>query len=212
MFKQIKVLSRTRKAALLLILISLTSTLQADELSTLPAGEYQLDLSHASIVWKVDHMGFSTYVGRFTDFAVDLDLDTQNFTSSSVSVEIDVSSIATEYPWVEKEDFDAVLANDWFKAGDNPSINFVSHKVSELTDGNASVSGELSMNGISKPVTLAITLNKAVISHPFKKIPTIGFSATTTLDRTEWGVSKFAPLVGADVVIEIQGEFTFSEN
>ena len=211
MFNEIKVLSRTSIVALLLLLTSLSSTLQADELSALPTGGYELDLGHASIVWKVSHMGFSTYVGRFTDFEVNLDLDTQDFIKSSVSVEVDVSSIATEYPWVEKEDFDKTLANDWFKAGDNPSIEFVSHKVGELSDGNGSVSGDLTMNGITKPVTLAITLNRAMVSHPIKRIPAIGFSATATIDRTEWGVSKLAQIIGTNVAIEIQGEFVFRE-
>ena len=212
MIKKITILSRNILAALFLSLMSFASIVQADELKALPAGEYALDLSHASIVWKVSHMGFSTYVGRFTDFAADLNLDTQDFTNSTVSVEIDVSSIATEYPWIEKEDFDETVANDWLKSEDNPEIKFVSHKVSELNAGKASIGGELTINGITRPVTLAITLNRAVISHPFKRVPAIGFSATATIDRTEWEVSKLAQIVGTDVAIEIEGEFIFSGN
>jgi polyisoprenoid-binding protein YceI len=56
-----------------------------------------------------------------------------------------------------------------------------------------------------------VTLNGAAVSHPFKKIPALGFSATTTIDRTAWGLSKFAPIVGAEVRIEIEGEFTLPE-
>lgn len=174
----------------------------------MPSGKYDLDLKHASVLWKIDHFGFSTYPGRFTDFDVALNLDPVNFSKSSVSVDINVNSIETEYPFPEEEDFNAVLAKDWFKSAEFPSISFVSSKVSELQGDQFTIDGSLTMLGKTLPATLNATLNKATTKHPLYGKPVIGFSATTVIDRTEWGLSKYAPGIGANVQIEIEGEFS----
>ena len=198
----------------LLILISLQSAhaaqngeSAANPLEGIPAGEYNVDLGHASVVWKVSHFGFSTYVGRFTEFTADLNLDSADFSKSSVAVTIDINSISTEYPWPEKENFNEVLATEWFQSGDNASITFNSTSVSDLNGNKATVIGDLTMLGQTHPVTLDVSLNKATAKHPFKKVPVVGFSATTTIDRTVWGLDKYAPGIGAQVSVEIEGEF-----
>jgi len=198
-----------RTIAVFLFLIAAPLTVHADDLSSLPSGNYPLDLSHASVVWKVSHLGFSSYVGRFTDFTADLVLDSEDFTKSSVAVDIKVDSIATAYPWPEKENFDQKLSNDWFKSAEYPSINFTSTSVSALKGNSATVTGDLTLLGQTQQVSLDVILNKAVASHPFAKKPAIGFSATTLIDRTQWGLSNYAPAVGAEVEIAIEGEFLF---
>ena len=200
-------LALSTKTILLATILAFSSLASADELSDLPKGDYQLDLSHASVVWKVSHFGFSSYVGRFTDFDAVLSLDTQDFTKSSVNVTINVDSIQTAFPWVEEEDFDKVLADGWFKTAEHPTITFVSSEVGPLDGNQSKVTGMLTLMGETKPVVLDVTLNKAVVAHPFKKKPTIGFSATTTIDRTVWGLTKYAPNIGAEVKIDIEGEF-----
>jgi polyisoprenoid-binding protein YceI len=179
----------------------------ANPLEGMPSGKYSLDLTHASVVWKVSHFGFSTYVGRFNDFSADITLDSENFDNSSVSVAIQVDSLDTDYPFPEKEDFNKVLAEEWFKSADHPTITFTATSVSALQDSNFQIEGDLSLLGKTHPVTLKATLNGATPSHPFAKLPLIGFSATTSIDRTAWGLSKYAPKIGADVSIEIEGEF-----
>jgi len=199
-----------RIVTLLAILVSfsvVSTQAQTDAFDGIPSGAYEVDLSHASIVWKVSHSGFSTYVGRFTDFSAALNLDTNNFTKSSVDVDIKVDSISTAYPWADEEDFDAKLSKDWFKSETYPSITFVTESVSSLIDGKAKVSGKMTMLGQTHPVVLDITFNKGAASHRFKKVPVVGFSATTSLDRTVWGLSKYAPNIGAVVTVEIEGEF-----
>ncbi|MFT5610221.1 MAG: polyisoprenoid-binding protein YceI [Arenicella sp.] len=179
----------------------------ADQLSSMPSGNYAVDRSHASVVFKVDHLGFSTYVGRFTEFSADLSLDSQNFSKSSVEVGIKIDSITTDYPFTEKEDFDKKLSEQWFKSGEFPNMSYVSKSVSSLADGKAEVKGELTMLGETLPVTLNIVLNKAAIVHPVSRKTTLGFSAKTKIDRTAWGLKNYAPLLGAEVSIEIEGEF-----
>lgn len=182
-----------------------------DKLEGVPSGSYAVDLTHASVVWKVSHFGFSTYVGRFTDFSADITLDSEDFTKSSVTVAIKTDSIDTAYPFPDKEDFDTVLATDWLKSGEQPSMTFTSTTVGPLVDGKSEINGELSMAGQTHPVVLQVTLNNATASHPFNKVPALGFSATTEIDRTVWGVDKFAPAVGANVKIEIEGEFLMAK-
>ncbi len=186
-----------------------TSSAQAQDnpLAGIPSGSYTVDLTHASVIWKVSHFGFSTYVGRFNDFTSTIELDAEDFAKSSVSVDIKVDSLDTDYPNPEKEDFNKVLAEDWFKSADHPSITFKSTAVSALAGSSFTIDGELTLMGQSHPVTLNATLNGATPSHPFAKVPLVGFSATTSIDRTVWGLSKYAPKVGAQVAIEIEGEF-----
>jgi len=171
----------------------------------------EVDISHASVIWKVSHLGFSTYVGRFNDFTADLTLDSEDFTNSRVDVDIKVDSIDTDYPFADEKDFNKILAEEWFNSEEHPSIIFKATSVSALVDNKAIVSGDMTLLGESHPVELDVTFNKAVASHPFKKVPAIGFSATTAIDRTVWGLSKNAPGIGAQVAIEIEGEFLKSK-
>ncbi|MBL4670817.1 MAG: YceI family protein [Arenicella sp.] len=179
----------------------------ANPLEGLPSGTYNLDRGHASVIWKVSHFGFSTYVGRFNDFSADITLDAENFEKSRVTVDINVDSLDTDYPFPEKEDFNKVLAEDWFKSAEYPSITFIATSVSALDGSNFTIDGDLTLMGQTHPVSLDATVNGATPSHPFAKVPLIGFSATTSIDRTIWGLSKYAPKIGAQVSIEIEGEF-----
>lgn len=209
MFKSI--IYRYRLIGLLVVGVILAAPAHSTELEEMPSGAYTLDLTHASVLWKVSHLGFSSYPGRFTDFTVDLSLDSADISKSEVAVDIKVDSIQTAYPYPEEEDFDAKLSKDWFKSGEFPSITFKSKNVSPLQGKRFTIAGDMTMMGKTEPVVLNATLNKAVTQHPFKKVPAIGFSATTTIDRTVWGLSKYAPNIGAVVEVSIEGEFLFEE-
>jgi len=180
-------------------------------LERVPSGSYPVDLSHASVVWKVSHFGFSTYVGRFTDFSADLSLDSEDFTKSTVSVAIKTDSIDTAYPFAEEKDFNKTLAVDWLESEEYPLITFESTSVGALVGNQSEVTGELSIAGETHPVILNVTLNNALESHPLKKVAAIGFSATAEIDRTLWGVSNVIQAVAANVRIEIEGEFLKAE-
>ena len=179
----------------------------AEGLDEQPSGEYKLDLTHASIVWKVNHLGLSEYVGRFNKFDATLQLDTEAFSNSSVVVDIDTASLDTDYPNPEEEDFNEKLITSWFDGAEFPKITFASTSVSDLNGDSFTIEGDLTLLGKTLPVTLDAKLNGAMASHPFKKIPAVGFGATTTIDRSAWGLDNFVPNIGAEVKIEIQGEF-----
>ena len=181
-------------------------------LKDMPSGEYKVDLTHASILWKVSHFGFSNYVGRFTDFTADLNLDTKDFSNSSVTVDIKVASIDTAYPYKKQEDFDKKLSEKWLLSKEAPSITFKSSKVSALDGNKFTFEGDMSMAGQTHPVVFEATINGSTAAHPFAdNRPLIGFSAKTKIDRTKWGVSKYAPKIGADVTVEVEGEFVMAK-
>ncbi len=198
---------RVTVTALTLVSLLQAVSVNANPLEGLPSGTYNLDLTHASVVWKLSHFGFSTYVGRFNDFSADIALDVEDFEKSRVNVDIKVDSLDTNYPYPEKEDFNKVLAEDWFKSAEYPSILFKATSVSALEGSSFTIDGELTLMGQTHPVSLAATINGSTPSHPFAKVPLVGFSATTSIDRTVWGLSKYAPKIGAQVSIEIEGEF-----
>lgn len=180
-----------------------TSTKPAD----LPAGHYVLDKTHASVVAKLSHMGFSNYQFRFTKVDAHFDYDPKNPAASKISVTIDPASVDTATgPDAFGVKFNQELAGDgWLEANKFPTATFVSTKVEPGAGQKGKVHGDLTLHGVTKPVVLDVTFN-GVGSGMGPGVKT-GFSATTTIKRTDFGVSKYAPLVGDDVTLNIEVEF-----
>lgn len=175
----------------------------------MPEGNYQVDLSHASIVWKVSHFGLSDYVARFAEFDASIDFDPDNVEKSVVSASINPMSIQTAYPNADEKDFDKLLATDksWFNAGEFASIDFVSTGIELTGENTAIMTGDLNFLGVTLPVSLDVVFNGAMQRQPFTGKPTMGFSATTTIERSKWGMTKFVPNIGDTVEVMIEGEF-----
>lgn len=175
----------------------------------MPAGEYIVDLSHASVVWKVSHLGLSDYVARFADFDASIQFDPTNIEASKVTASINPMSIQTAYPNASEKDFDNILATDkaWFNAGKFASIEFASTSIQMTGDKTAVMQGELRFLGVSKSVSLDVIFNGAMTKQPFSGKPTLGFSANTTIKRSDWGMSKYVPNIGDSVEVMIEGEF-----
>lgn len=175
----------------------------------MPEGVYALDLNHASVVWKVSHLGLSNYVARFADFDAAIDYDPSDITKSTVTAKINPMSIQTAYPNAQEKDFDNILATDksWFNAAEFASIDFVSTSIEMTGEKTAVMQGNLTFLGLSKAVLLDVTFNGAMLKAPFSSKPTMGFSATTTIKRTDWGMDKSVPNIGDEVEVMIEGEF-----
>ncbi len=174
-----------------------------------PTGAYKLDPTHASVTFKVSHLGLSNYTARFSKIDADLAFDAADMTKSKLNVSIDPVSIRTDYPFADKKDFDKKLATDaeWFNAEFYPEITFTSTAVEMTGEKTAKVTGDLTLLGVTKPVTLDVTLNGAMKEHPFVKKPAIGFSATGSIKRSEFGFDKYVPMIGDDVALLIEAEF-----
>ena len=167
------------------------------------ADEFKFDAGHTYIGFEINHLGFSQTLGEFVKYDGTLMYDRANVANSSVNVTIDTASINTD-----QADFDEHLRGaDFFNVAQFPAITFKSTKVEDAGNNMLKVTGDLTLLGNTKPVVLDVRLNK-VDKHPFR--PTVevaGFSASTTFDRTTFGMEKFAPAVGAEVKIRIETEF-----
>lgn len=181
-----------------------TSTKPAD----LPAGHYVLDKTHASVVGKIKHMGFSNYQFRFTKVDASFDYDPKAPQAAKISVTIDPASIDTATGADEFGlKFNKELAGDgWLEANKFPTATFVSTKVEPGAGQTGKVYGDLTLHGVTKPVVLDVTFNGVGSSFAPGSVKT-GFSAVTQIKRSEFGVSKYVPLVGDDVTLSIEVEF-----
>jgi polyisoprenoid-binding protein YceI len=180
-----------------------------------PAGSYSLDRNHASLLFRVDHLGFSHYTARFTRFDARLELDPADPAASSVTATIDPTSIETDNP-DPALDFDHQLQNpDWLSTAQFPQMTFRSTRL-ELTGPNtARVLGDLDLHGVSREVTLDVTFNGGYAANPLDPSGSrIGFSAHGALRRSEFGIAAGLPPpgstfgVGDQVEILIEAEFT----
>lgn len=170
--------------------------------ATAQSGSYRLDPRHASIVFRVNHMGFSRTVGRFNRFEATLDLNADAPEQSSVTAVIEAASVDSGL-----SSFDDFLRSGRFlDAGANPQIRFVSTGVERTGDRTARITGDLTMHGVTHPVTLEAVLNGAG-PHPFDGRTMAGFSATAHISRAQFGLNAFPQQVADDVEILIEAEF-----
>ena len=167
-----------------------------------PAGTYRADPRHTSIVFDVDHLGFSRFVARFNEVEAMLDAVPDAPEKSRLDVTIKAASIDTNVP-----ELDGMLkAPDMFDAAAHPDITFVSKNIVRTGEGAGDVTGDLTIAGRTHPVTLAVTFNGAA-PDPLTGEDKLGFSAEGTLDRSVWGLGKWWPAVGNEVRFRIEAEF-----
>lgn len=165
------------------------------------AAKYAIDPTHTQVEFTYSHFGFSNITGRFDKVAGEFDLNVKDLAKSSIAIEIPMSSISTG---VEKLDTH-LLAADFFDAAKYPTATFKSTKVHAVNDKELHVSGDLTIHGVTKPVTLDVTVNK-IAEHPMRKLPTAGFDAVTTIKRSDFGVGAYAPAVSDEVTLSITME------
>jgi polyisoprenoid-binding protein YceI len=179
----------------------LQPTLNQD-IAEIQAGEYKLDKDHAALLFKINHMGFSSYVGRFNVFDVSLDFDPNNIENSRIEAIVDMGSIDVNHP-----DFAATLNGEvWLDTQRFPQAIFRSLSVEKSTKEHLLVRGELTFLGKTKAVTMVAKLNGAA-NNPLTRQYTLGFAANLRFKRSDFGLKKFIPVVGDEVEIEIHSEF-----
>ncbi|MBC8130053.1 MAG: polyisoprenoid-binding protein [Rhizobiaceae bacterium] len=172
-----------------------------------PAGSYVADAGHTNVLWTVSHFGLSNYIGRFGTIAATLELDPADPTKSKLTATIDPKSVDTNYSGTDK-DFDAEIASEmFFDAAKFDAITFVSTEIKTSGNDTGTVTGDLTFHGVTKPVTLDVKMNAALNPHPMSKKPVVGFSATGTIKRSDFGVAALVGPVGDDVTLTIETEF-----
>ncbi|MBL8265555.1 YceI family protein [Steroidobacter sp.] len=187
----------------------------AEEPVAVPAGAYTIDPAHTSILFRVDHLGFSNYTARFKKATAQLQFDPNNLATSTVTVTVDVKSLETDYPDPAQLDFNAeLLGEGWLNAVKYPEITFRSVSVEPTGARTMRINGELTLRGVTKPMVLEARFNGGYAGHPMDKNARIGFSATGVLKRSEFGITYGIPAPGTkmgvsdEVNVIIETEFS----
>lgn len=184
----------------------------APDVSKLPAGEYKLDPFHASVTFKVNHLGFSFYTGQFEKFDANLQLDPANPETARVTATIDMSSLSIPNP---PDGFVAeLLGENWLGANITPQATFTSTSVKLTGPATADILGDFTLKGVTKPVTFKATFNGGYEGHVQDPNARIGFSAKGAIKRSDFGITIGIPAEGStmgvfdDVAFEIEAEFS----
>lgn len=174
------------------------------DLSKATSGKYTMDPAHTSITFQVKHLGLSNYTGRFNSVSGDLTFDTKDPTKSALNVKIDPLSVDVNHEKLSKE---IATQEDVLNGVKFAEITFVSKSITKTSDTTGKITGDLTLLGVTKPVTLDAVFNGSSF-NPFSKKPTLGFSATGSLKRSEFGMKGWDKAVGDDVKLIIETEFS----
>lgn len=181
--------------------------------ANVPAGDYKLDKAHSTLIFRVNHLGFSHYTARFRRLDAQLRFDPHNVAATQLTAAVDARSIETDYP-DPKYDFNGELQGEqWLNAGKFPEIAFRTTQVEDLGNNALRVHGELTLRGVTKPIVLDATYNGGYVGHPMDPQARVGFSAHGTLRRSDFGIAGGIPAagtnvgVGDQVAVVIESEF-----
>lgn len=202
-------------ATLILVAGSVSRSAIADDpppapLAPPPAGEYHLDKSHASVLFRVSHMGFSHYTSRFSRVDANLTFDPANLAASQVTVTIDAASL--EMDGAPAMCLDISRGPKLLDTTKYPQITFRSESVKVNGSKGLEVLGSLTLHGVTRPLVLTGTYNGGYASQPMEPSARIGFSAHGTLNRSDFGMTFAIPAPGTtmglgdalDLVIEVE--------
>lgn len=196
---------------------AMTEAAPAAEVAYGKAATYRIDPTHASITWRVNHFGLAKYTARFKSFDATLSFNPADIAANAVDVTIDPLSVETDYPgdykaghadsgfasWNE----DLAKNAQWFNAGAHPQIRFKSTSATQAGPATGTVTGDLTFLGVTRPVTLDVTYNGVARMPWAPDQDKIGFSATTTLKRSDFGMGAYIPNIGDEVEVIIEAEF-----
>jgi polyisoprenoid-binding protein YceI len=179
-----------------------------------PSGQYTLDPNHSTVTVNARHFGLSNYALRFNTVSGSLNFNAEDPTQSTVEAIVAVTSLDT--PYSGDRDFDAELQNsEWLDSANFPTATFRSTSVERTGPNTARVTGDLTLHGVTHPVTFDVTYNASHLRHPAgAPMSLIGFSARATITRSQFGVTTLMSTaggndgVGDEVELRIEAEFT----
>jgi len=197
-----------QKISLVLIVIHLSGCISwlapkvESELVKLKPGQYSLDKSHTSVLFKIQHLELSTYVGRFNDFDASLNFDPNNIENMQLNATIEIDSLDINNADLK----DDLMGRTWFHQSQYPQASFSTRSVSVVSDNEFEFTGDLNFRGTSKPISLVVTFHGGATNILTQKY-TLGFSAKGSFLRSDFGMDAFIPLVGDQVNLEVFSEF-----
>ena len=164
-------------------------------------GRYGIEPAHTQVTFAVAHLGISPYAGTFSEASGTLDIDPAHPDAAKVSISIPIASVMTTSAKLTDE----LKGGDWFDAAKFPTATFVSSKVTPMGQ-TAAIDGMLTLHGVTKPVTIYAKLFGAGV-NPMDKSVSVGFVARAGIKRSDFGVSKYIPLVSDEVELVINAAF-----
>ncbi len=168
----------------------------------LEKGSYKIDPQHTTVLFKIMHMGMSTFVGRFNQVDASLEFDPKNMADAKLSALINLSSIDVN----NKELEETLKGDSWFATGKYPQAIFKTTSVKMIDETHAVFTGDLSLHGVTAPVELTVNFvgggDNMLTGHY-----TLGFSATTHFNRSQFGIDYLIPAVSDSVNVEVFAEF-----
>ncbi len=192
----------TRTLLLLAAAALVPAAALAQTAAPVPAGTYKVDSHHTQAVFAINHMGFSEFYGTIPNATGTLTLDPANPAADTLDVTLPVAAISTTNSVLDGELKDP----SWLDAAKYPEIRFTATKVTRTGATTAHIDGNLTMHGITRPVALDATFGGAG-TNPLNKAYTIGFSATGMIKRSDFGVTKYVPLIADTVKLTLTAAF-----
>ncbi|MEM8987759.1 MAG: YceI family protein [Pseudomonadota bacterium] len=172
------------------------------EPAALRAGQYELDPAHAAVLFKVDHLGFSKYVGRFETVEASLDFDSARPEAAKLTAIVAIESLDVANPSFAE----TLKGDEWFGAETFPQAVFESRSIEITGENTGRVTGDFTLKGVTRPMTLDVAFNGGARNLITRRY-TLGFSAVGTFKRSDHGLDNLIPAIGDDVELEIHAEF-----
>ncbi|HTR17068.1 MAG TPA: YceI family protein [Acetobacteraceae bacterium] len=200
-------MKRTVLPALLTALLAVPASTCAQVSEThdpgrVESGSYVLEPSHTQVNFVVSHMGFTNYYGRFSNASGTLTINPHDPAHDTLEVTVPVETISTTSDKLNGD----LKGADWLDAEVFPTATFKSAGIMAHGGGTAEVAGTLTLHGITRPMVFSVRFNGAGI-NPLDKKYTVGFEVTGQIKRSDFGISKYVPLVGNQVTLLISAAF-----
>lgn len=182
--------------------ISLITPKVETQLNKLKPGEYVLDKSHATLLFKVQHIGLSSYVGRFNRFDASLMFDPDNIADAKLDALIDIDSLDINDASLK----DDLMEPTWFNQKKYPQAKFSTRSVTPISESQFEFLGDLEWRGVVKPIVTTVTFHGGANNILTQKY-TLGFSATASFLRSDFGMDAYIPIVADQISLEVYAEF-----
>jgi polyisoprenoid-binding protein YceI len=190
-----------KRLSLITLLFASLSVFAADGAKASGADKYDIDASHSGVVFGWNHFGFSNPTARFDKIEGSVLLDEADLTKSSISVSLPLESLDTGVAKLDEE----LKGPNFLDAAKYPTITFKSTKVEKTGENGLNITGDLTVHGVTKPVTLNAKVNRiGIFEIPgVIKAQAAGFDATTVIKRSDFGVTRYVPSVSDEIPVRI---------
>lgn len=167
------------------------------------AGTYVTDPAHSKITWSINHFGFSTYLGQFSQLSANLKIDPKAPAATTLEATVQTGSIGTFNPALDTH----LKSPDFLDVAQFPTATFKATSVKPTGERTADVTGDLTLHGVTKPVTLQVTFIRGGMNPVDRNTYRLGFQGRTILKRSDFGIKTYVPVISDEVAMQIDAEF-----